>query len=133
MFLSKPQTSHLYCNLETVLKCRSSFMQKVLGAKNYSCCFFSERFVRWFHDTTFFSTCIQDDSQPFHSTKLARAYEVQPLFDISVSAEPSQLEEYAYILDVSMTNVSQTISLDLTQITSLSPQWVCDSLSDSIL
>ncbi|KAF8973873.1 ER-golgi trafficking TRAPP I complex 85 kDa subunit-domain-containing protein [Flammula alnicola] len=74
------------------------------------------------HELSFLFVFREDDSQPFYSTKLARSYEVQPLFEISVSAEPSQLENHAYILDVDMTNVSQTTSVDITQITSLSPQ-----------
>ncbi|PPQ67072.1 hypothetical protein CVT25_005673 [Psilocybe cyanescens] len=72
------------------------------------------------------------DSQPFHTTTLTRSYEVQPLFKISVTAEPSQSQEHAFILGLDMTNVSQTASIDVMQLTCISPHWTCNSLTEKV-
>ncbi|KJA29295.1 hypothetical protein HYPSUDRAFT_176107 [Hypholoma sublateritium FD-334 SS-4] len=71
----------------------------------------------------------EDDSHPFHSTKLALSYEVAALFDLSISAEPSQAPDRAYVLDIDITNTSPTASIDITQVTTVSPQWSCHSLT----
>ncbi|KDR85341.1 hypothetical protein GALMADRAFT_234163 [Galerina marginata CBS 339.88] len=74
----------------------------------------------------------EDDTQPFYSTTLARTYEVQPLFDISVTAKPSQSPDHSFVLDVDITNVSRLASVDITQLTCASPQWTCNALTEKI-
>ncbi|KAF9475629.1 hypothetical protein BDN70DRAFT_883515 [Pholiota conissans] len=73
----------------------------------------------------------EDESQPFYSTKLARPYEVLSLFETSVTARPSRSQDHVYVLDVDITNTSQTRSVNITQITTISPQWTCSALSES--
>ncbi|KIM47871.1 hypothetical protein M413DRAFT_211893 [Hebeloma cylindrosporum] len=75
----------------------------------------------------------EDNSQLFHSTKLTCPYEVRSLLETSVSAQPSQLQDYAYLLDVHITNVSPTELVEVTQITSVSPRWTSSLLSDDLL
>ncbi|KAF8167761.1 ER-golgi trafficking TRAPP I complex 85 kDa subunit-domain-containing protein [Crassisporium funariophilum] len=75
----------------------------------------------------------ESDTESFHSTKLTRTYEVQPLFDVSVKAEPSQSPDHFYVLDIDMTNVSPTVDVDIAQITALSPLWSCKALTESNL
>ncbi|KAF4623241.1 hypothetical protein D9613_002112 [Agrocybe pediades] len=71
----------------------------------------------------------EDDSHPFHSTTLTRSYEVQALFDISVLAEPSLSQAHSFLIDLDLTNTSQTFSPCITQLTCISPQWTCESLT----
>ncbi|CAA7259922.1 unnamed protein product [Cyclocybe aegerita] len=59
------------------------------------------------------------EAQPFYSTKLARSYEVTPVFEISSSAVPSQSQDYAYAVDIDITNASSTVFINIVDI-------VCD-------
>ncbi len=50
----------------------------------------------------------------FIQQKLALSYEVTPLFDLSISAEPSQAPDRAYVLDIDITNTSPATPVDIT-------------------
>ncbi|KAF8913001.1 ER-golgi trafficking TRAPP I complex 85 kDa subunit-domain-containing protein [Gymnopilus junonius] len=85
------------------------------------------------HELSILFVFREDETQPtFHSTRLTSPYEVQPLLGISVTAGPSQSEDYLFFLHLDVTNVSQTASIDIPQLTCLSPQWICRALEDHI-
>lgn len=75
----------------------------------------------------------QNDTQLFYSTKLTRPYYVHPLFDISISAEPSQTFDHSYVVNADIMNVSATAEAEIVQISCLSPLWMARPLAETNL
>lgn len=67
----------------------------------------------------------------FHCARLTWSYEVQPLFEVVATAEPSRAQGRSYVVNVDVTNRSISSTVKLSQITTLSPLWRCGPLTDS--
>ncbi|TFK36848.1 ER-golgi trafficking TRAPP I complex 85 kDa subunit-domain-containing protein [Crucibulum laeve] len=66
----------------------------------------------------------ENNTAPFYCARLSLGYEVHPLLSISLTAEPSQLMEYPYTLELGLVNLSSA-AVELKQIVTLSPLWKC--------
>lgn len=97
------------------------------------CLLFVYREVRsmFFFERYALMTCNQTSTEPFNCVRLTRSYNVQKLFNISVSAEPSSLVNSPYMLNLDVSSVGSSMPVALTQLTTLSPQWTCQSLTDA--
>lgn len=84
------------------------------------------------HDLCLLLIFRETETQPFHSTRVTRYYEVTPIFEISATSQPSSTSDQLFMLNMELENVSSN-AVQLTQVTTLSPQWNCDPVSDHIL
>ncbi|EIN14080.1 hypothetical protein PUNSTDRAFT_59603 [Punctularia strigosozonata HHB-11173 SS5] len=66
---------------------------------------------------------------PFHSTRIAKHYEVSPTLDISVSSQPSRTPGHPFLLNVDITNVSAYDDIRIQGIMTMSPTWLCSGIS----
>ncbi|RXW19510.1 hypothetical protein EST38_g6333 [Candolleomyces aberdarensis] len=75
------------------------------------------------HELLLFFAYRESDSTPFHSARLGRSFEVQPLLDVEVSLQPSRSSDHSFVLNVEMTSSLQSSSLRIKQISTISPSW----------
>ena len=85
------------------------------------------------HDLCLLLVYRESADQNFHSTRLIRHYEVTPIFEVSATARPSRTVDHLFTLNVELDNISPSNSVQLTQITTLSPLWQCVPVSDNAL
>ncbi|KZP10535.1 hypothetical protein FIBSPDRAFT_1051266 [Athelia psychrophila] len=85
------------------------------------------------HDLCLLLVYRESPDQNFHSTRLIRHYEVTPLFEVSAVARPSRSADHLFTLNVELDNISHVHSIQLTQITTLSPLWLCIPVVDNVL
>jgi trafficking protein particle complex subunit 8 len=71
--------------------------------------------------------------QSFHSARVTRYYEVTPIFEVSANSQPSRSMENLFLLNLELDNISSSSTVQLTQITTLSPLWECTPVVDDIL
>ncbi|EFI28666.1 hypothetical protein CC1G_13692 [Coprinopsis cinerea okayama7 len=75
------------------------------------------------HELLFLILYRENDSSPFHSDRLSRTFEVQPILDIAVSTTPSLSRDCPFILTVEATSSSLSSTVSITQISAISPLW----------
>ncbi|KAF6766545.1 ER-golgi trafficking TRAPP I complex 85 kDa subunit-domain-containing protein [Ephemerocybe angulata] len=83
------------------------------------------------HNLYFFITYRESESAPFHSVRLERSFEVEPLLDVQVSALPSSSSNYSFVVNVETTSLSQSSLLNITQISTISPLWKLAPIANS--
>ncbi|KAF5317627.1 hypothetical protein D9611_015053 [Ephemerocybe angulata] len=83
------------------------------------------------HNLYFFITYRESESAPFHSARLERSFEVEPLLDVQVSALPSSSSNYSFVVNVETTSLSQSSLLNITQISTISPLWKLAPIANS--
>lgn len=66
----------------------------------------------------------QDESLPFQSVRVMRYYEVDSLFETSVSAQVGHTSDRPFIVNLEISNTSSTLA-HVAQVTCLSPNWKC--------
>ncbi len=117
-------------NLEKVQRSQYYYIQKIQVTTNYAS---YSRFVRYVKFSAFSWKDInvhKDPAQSFFSTRLSKSYHVLSLFDTSANAIPSSSQDYAYVIEVDVSSTTLMTEADITDITSLSPQWRCHALSE---
>ena len=62
---------------------------------------------------------------------MTRPYEVETLLELSLQHRPSHHAGHAFLLDVAVRNVSSTTSVELAQMSSISPAWSSSALTES--
>ncbi|KAJ7630805.1 ER-golgi trafficking TRAPP I complex 85 kDa subunit-domain-containing protein [Roridomyces roridus] len=67
----------------------------------------------------------------FHSTKFTKTYDVRPLVEVTASASPCSDASHHFLINIELENVSGSHSVQLEQVTTLSPAWRCESLDES--
>jgi hypothetical protein len=72
-------------------------------------------------------------NQSFHSARVTRYYEVTPVFEVSISSQPSRSAEHLFLLNLELYNISPSSTIQLTQVTTLSPLWECTPIVENIL
>ena len=65
---------------------------------------------------------LQNDSESFYPTRLTRFYDVRQAFAASMRARPSLSSDHLFVVDVAVQNKSLS-SVQITQVTTLSPTW----------
>lgn len=71
--------------------------------------------------------------QSFHSARVTRCYEVTPIFEVSATSQPSRSVEHLFLLNLELDNISSSSTVQLTQVTTLSPTWECTAVVDENL
>ena len=64
----------------------------------------------------------------FQSVRLYTEYEVQVLFELAITARPCELAGHSYIIDLEIANIHSSHTVDLVQVSTLSPTWECTAL-----
>jgi hypothetical protein len=64
----------------------------------------------------------------FQSVRLHTEYEVQVLFELAATARPSESTDHSYIIDLEIANNHSSHTVDLVQVSTLSPTWDCAAL-----
>ncbi|KAJ7932534.1 ER-golgi trafficking TRAPP I complex 85 kDa subunit-domain-containing protein [Mycena leptocephala] len=72
----------------------------------------------------------ESDADSFHSTRVTRYYDVQPILDITASASPCHATDHLFMLNLEVENVSGSHSIHLEQISTYSPSWKCDPMAE---
>jgi hypothetical protein len=68
---------------------------------------------------------IKGPDLPFHSTRIAKQYEVTPLLDVSISSKPSSTMEHPFVLNVDVANLSSVEDVRIQGMITMSPTWEC--------
>lgn len=71
------------------------------------------------------------NESPFHCTRLLRHYEVRPIAKVAVSSRPSGSLSHFFLLDIDVENILESDSVQITQVTTVSPIWSCRPLERS--
>lgn len=71
--------------------------------------------------------------QAFHSARATRHYEVTPIFEVSAASQPSRSVDNFFLLSLELDNISSSNTVQLTQVTTMSPLWECTPIVDHIL
>ncbi|KAJ7103664.1 ER-golgi trafficking TRAPP I complex 85 kDa subunit-domain-containing protein [Mycena belliarum] len=71
----------------------------------------------------------ESDTDSFHSTRVTRSYDVQPILDVTASASPCPNLDHLFMMNVELENTSSSHHIHLEQITTSSPVWRCDPLA----
>ncbi|KAF9270075.1 hypothetical protein L218DRAFT_848836 [Marasmius fiardii PR-910] len=71
----------------------------------------------------------ESTAESFHQVRVTKRFEVKPLFKHVISARPSLHLEDLYSVDLHLDNTSSSRTVQLTQITTLSPHWTCHAVS----
>jgi hypothetical protein len=71
--------------------------------------------------------------QSFHSARVTRHCQVTPIFEVSATSQPSRSLEHLFLLNLELDNVSSSNTVQLTQVTTLSPLWECTPVADANL
>lgn len=79
-------------------------------------------FYRYIHDIN--NSVSQNKEASFKQARKVQACEVRPLFKISSSVTPSNIEEEMFLVDIELQNVSSS-AIQVTQISTISPSWMC--------
>ena len=85
------------------------------------------------HDLCLLFVFREAQNQSFHSARATRYYEVAPIFDLSVSSQASHSAEHLFLLNLELNNISPSSTVQLTQVTTLSPLWQCTPVVEDIL
>jgi hypothetical protein len=85
------------------------------------------------HDLCLLFVFREAQNQSFHSARATRYYEVAPIFDVSVSSQASRSAEHLFLLNLELNNISPSSTVQLTQVTTLSPLWQCTPVVEDIL
>lgn len=83
------------------------------------------------HDLLLLFAYRDSDSSPFHTARLGRSFEVQPLLDLTVSVRPSRSRDHSFMMTVAATSLSQSTLINVTQVTTISPSWKFQPISSS--
>ncbi|KAH9982364.1 ER-golgi trafficking TRAPP I complex 85 kDa subunit-domain-containing protein [Lactifluus volemus] len=67
--------------------------------------------------------------QPFHSVRIARFFEVQPLLSAALTFNPGQQLEHLFTSNLDVRNISPFTSVSVSQVVTQSPTWSCKSLT----
>ncbi|KAH8102427.1 ER-golgi trafficking TRAPP I complex 85 kDa subunit-domain-containing protein [Cristinia sonorae] len=71
--------------------------------------------------------------QAFYSTRLIRQYEVRPILGFSWSIRPHQSSSHEYIINVGVENKTLGTSIQIVQVTTMSPAWGCTPLASNVI
>ena len=85
------------------------------------------------HDLCLLFVFREAQNQSFHSARATWYYEVAPIFDLSVSSQASHSAEHLFLLNLELNNISPSSTVQLTQVTTLSPLWQCTPVVEDIL
>jgi len=85
------------------------------------------------HDLCLLFVFREAQNQSFHSARVTRYYEVTPVFEVSISSQPSRSAEHLFLLNLELYNISPSSTIQLTQVTTLSPLWECTPIVENIL
>ena len=80
-----------------------------------------------FHLVHVFIEFIQTGGHTFHCTRLTKSYEITPCLTASASSRTMPAKSCPFLVNVEISNLSPT-ALRVTQMTTISPIWRCQSL-----
>jgi hypothetical protein len=66
---------------------------------------------------------LQDGGDVFYPMRVTRSYDIQPLFDVQVFAQPSHSSELLYSVSLRVVDTGDVDDLRISQVTSVSPSW----------
>ncbi|KAJ6621602.1 ER-golgi trafficking TRAPP I complex 85 kDa subunit-domain-containing protein [Mycena sp. CBHHK59/15] len=75
----------------------------------------------------------ENETESFHSTRVTRYYDVRPILEISANAVPSHDSDHLFLLNLELENISDSSSIGLTEVITLSPTWRCNPLAENDL
>ncbi|KAI0321379.1 ER-golgi trafficking TRAPP I complex 85 kDa subunit-domain-containing protein [Amylostereum chailletii] len=71
----------------------------------------------------------RSDQSTFHSTRVARSYEVEPLLSVQMEHRPSHGLDSTFRIDVGVRNISSSTAVTVTHLMTMSPTWSCVAAS----
>ncbi|KAH7928488.1 hypothetical protein BV22DRAFT_1082749 [Leucogyrophana mollusca] len=72
----------------------------------------------------------ESEGQAFHCTRVTRSCQITPVLQVSATSHPGRSADHSFLLNLELTSTHLSNSLQITQLTTMSPTWTCAPLTD---